>query len=209
MLDNDTTTGGFGAMTTNADAPEVTQTSVRADLLQSLHIVTQRSVERIRKHVRVFAGRKVFASIEEPDGHFELTRIRHHGHDAINFFRRQFTGTIIAVSVARNNAKDRLAAVQSGQRRRQMAQAKRSRLPLCRVDIGLFEANVGVTTTNAFDGSQCVLDLCRSATRARCECSANWSLVACAAPQHTYRLAAVDVGVANTQNVRKFTSQNK
>ena len=118
------------------------QTAVRANLLQALQIVTNGGVERVRVGVRVFAGGKVFASVQHPHWNFELARVLHHCHHAFDLLWRQFAG---ATEKKTTNLK--LIAgecIKCG-----------VCIPFVSVHVSFFAANSGVTTADTFDGSQC------------------------------------------------------
>ena len=116
-------TGGLGVLTADSDAPVVTETTMSTNLFHAFEIFTERVVHVVRDELRVGTILDVFLSVEHPVGDFVLAGVLHDVDQTFDFFRRDFTGTLV------------------------------------QVDIGLLAANVGVTTTDTFDGGQGVHDL--------------------------------------------------
>jgi len=82
----------------NPEPPEVTQTSMRSDLLQSLQVVSQFAVNTVREDLRVFAINDVLLSIEEPSRNFILRRVLNDGHNPF-----KFVGVKVARALAQVN----------------------------------------------------------------------------------------------------------
>jgi len=53
-------------LTSDAEAPEVTQTTMGADLLQALQVITELGVDAVGEDLRVLAINDVALTIEEP-----------------------------------------------------------------------------------------------------------------------------------------------
>lgn len=79
-----TTTSRLGVLTTDTEAPVVTQTTVRDDLLQTLQIITQFRLQIGGGELRVLAVNDVLLSIQEPIGYFILQRVRDDGYNLLD-----------------------------------------------------------------------------------------------------------------------------
>jgi hypothetical protein len=89
LADTDGTTspaGGLGVLTTDTQAPVVTQTTVGTDLLQTLQILTQLALHTVGQHLRVLAVDDIALSVQEPRGDLVLGRVLDNGDDALEFF---------------------------------------------------------------------------------------------------------------------------
>ena len=87
-------TGGLGVLTTHTQAPVVTETTVGADLLQALQIITQLRVHAIGQDLRVFAIHNIALSVEEPRGDLVLGWALDDGDDSLELFGGEFTGAV-------------------------------------------------------------------------------------------------------------------
>jgi hypothetical protein len=88
------TSSGLGVLSTHTEAPVVTQTTMRADLLQSLQIVTEFRVDAVGEDLRVFAVDNVTLPVEEPCGDLVLGGVLDDGDDAFEFFRGEITSAV-------------------------------------------------------------------------------------------------------------------
>lgn len=61
-----TTTSGLGVLTTDTEAPVVSQTTVGPDLLQALEVITELGVDTVGEDLRVLAVDNVALSVKEP-----------------------------------------------------------------------------------------------------------------------------------------------
>jgi hypothetical protein len=61
-------TSGFGVLTTDTETPVVTETTVSADLLQALEIVTELAVDTVGENLAVLAIDDIALPVEEPAG---------------------------------------------------------------------------------------------------------------------------------------------
>jgi hypothetical protein len=77
----------------------VTQTTMRADLLQSFQIITELGVDTVGENLRVLAIDNVALSVKEPAGDLILGWVLDDGNDALEFFGGQFTGTVFTLDV--------------------------------------------------------------------------------------------------------------
>ena len=68
-------TGGLGVLAPHTEAPVVTKTTVGADLLQTLEILTKLVVEDVGHHLGSLAVLDVALPVEEPIGDLVLTGV--------------------------------------------------------------------------------------------------------------------------------------
>jgi hypothetical protein len=61
-------TSGLGVLTTDTEAPVVAKTTVSADLLQALEIVTELAVDTVGENLSVLAIDDIALPVEEPAG---------------------------------------------------------------------------------------------------------------------------------------------
>lgn len=94
-----TTGGGLGVLTSDLQAPEVSNTSVRSDLLQSLQVVSQLGLQTVSKNMEVLTSDLVFLSVQEPSWDLVLTWVLHDGDNSLQLFLGQLTGTLVQVNV--------------------------------------------------------------------------------------------------------------
>lgn len=73
----------------------MTETTVGADLLEALEIVTELGVDVVGENLGVLAVDDVALSVEEPGRDLVLGGVLHDGDDALEFFGGDFTGTNI------------------------------------------------------------------------------------------------------------------
>jgi hypothetical protein len=89
-----TAASGLGVLTTDTETPVVTETAVRADLLQALEILTVLAVKTVGEGVGVLAVNDVALSVEEPGGDLVLGGVLEDGDNTLEFFGGKFTSTI-------------------------------------------------------------------------------------------------------------------
>jgi hypothetical protein len=129
-------------LTSNAETPVVTETTMSPDLLQSFQIFTQLALHAVGQNLRVLAVDNVSLSVEEPRWDLVLCRVLDDGDDSLEFFRGDFTSAV------------KVALVPSLVR----PKANVDPIPLVQVDIGLFADQVGVAATDTLDPGQGVHD---------------------------------------------------
>ena len=88
---------GASVLSTNPDAPPVPQTTVRADLLHPLNIVTQLGIEILGKDLGVLSGLEVLLSVEEPERDLKLAGVLDNGNELFNFVRGELTSALVYV----------------------------------------------------------------------------------------------------------------
>lgn len=96
-----TTTGsGLGVLTSDLQAPEVSDTSVGSDLLQSLQVISQLRLQTVGQDVVVLTVNLVLLSVQEPGWDLVLSWVLHDGDNSLQFFLGQFTGTLVQVDIS-------------------------------------------------------------------------------------------------------------
>jgi hypothetical protein len=80
-------------LTANTKTPIVSQTTVGANLLEPLNIVTKLGVHTVGEDLVVLAVDNVPLSVEEPDGDLVLGRVLYDGDDSLKLFGGEFTST--------------------------------------------------------------------------------------------------------------------
>lgn len=66
----------------------MTQTAMRADLLQALQIITELGIQVGGSQLRVFSIDNVLLSVKEPVGHFVLQWVRDDSYNLVNLSKR-------------------------------------------------------------------------------------------------------------------------
>lgn len=81
-------------LTTDTETPVVTKTTVSADLLQALEIVTELGVDTVGEDLAVLAIDNVALSVQEPGWDLVLSWVLDDGDDALEFFGGKLAGTV-------------------------------------------------------------------------------------------------------------------
>jgi hypothetical protein len=79
-------------LTTDTETPVVTETTVGADLLQALKIITELGVDTVGENLGVFAIDDIALSVEEPSWDLVLGWVLDDGNDTLELFGGEFTG---------------------------------------------------------------------------------------------------------------------
>lgn len=95
-----TTGGGLGVLTSDLKTPEVSDTSVRSDLLQSLQVISQLGFQVVGQNVVVLTVNVVLLSVQEPGWDLVLGWVLHDGDNSLQLFLGQFTGTLVQVDIS-------------------------------------------------------------------------------------------------------------
>jgi hypothetical protein len=95
-----TAAGSLGVLTTDTQTPVVTQTTVGADLLQALEILTQLAVQTVGQNLGVLAVDDVALSVEEPGGDLVLGGVLEDGDDTLEFFGGELTSAVQVIKSA-------------------------------------------------------------------------------------------------------------
>lgn len=88
-----TSAGGLGVLSTDTESPVVSETTVSADLLEALQIVSELGVDTVGQNLGVLAVDDISLSVQEPSGDLVLSRVLDNGDDSLELFGGEFTGT--------------------------------------------------------------------------------------------------------------------
>jgi len=86
-------TGGLGVLTADTDTPVVAETTVGADLLQALKVITESDGDLRTVVLEVLARLPVLLSVEEPQRDVEGLGVFEDAHDLLDFFGCEATST--------------------------------------------------------------------------------------------------------------------
>ena len=89
------TTGGLGVLTADTEAPVVSETTVGADLLEALQILTELGVDAVGQDVGVLAVDDVALSVQEPGGDLVLGGVLDDGDDTLELFGGKLTSAAV------------------------------------------------------------------------------------------------------------------
>ena len=87
-------TGGLGVLTTDTEAPVMTETTMSADLLETLKIVTELGVDVVGQDLVILTVNDIALTVEEPGGDLVLGGVLDDGDDALELFGGQITSTV-------------------------------------------------------------------------------------------------------------------
>lgn len=88
-------------LSTDAESPVVTKTTVSTDLLETLKIVTELGVNVVGEDLVILAVNDITLSVEEPSGNLVLCWVLDDGDNSLELFGGKFTSTIIDISPVR------------------------------------------------------------------------------------------------------------
>lgn len=134
----------------------MTETTVSADLLEALEIVTELGVDAVGEDLVVLAVNNVALSVEEPGWDLVLGWVLDDGDDALELFGGKFTGTMkmhqfpIPIPLYFSSFFFSLYSI---------ALRRWHRIPLVEINISLLADQVGVTASDTLDLGQGVHDL--------------------------------------------------
>lgn len=72
----------------------MTKTTVGANLLQALQVITELGVDAVGQDLRVLAVDNIALSVQEPGGDLVLGRVLDDGNDSLKLFGCEFTGAV-------------------------------------------------------------------------------------------------------------------
>ena len=78
------TASGLSVLTTDTDAPVVTQTTVEAHTLHALNVLTESLIQEISILLGGLAILVVTVPVQHPGRDLELQRVAHHSHDLVH-----------------------------------------------------------------------------------------------------------------------------
>jgi hypothetical protein len=79
-------------LSTDTEAPVVTKTTVSADLLQALEVITELGVDTVGEDLAVLAIDNVALPVEEPGGDLVLGGVLDDGNNALKLFGGKLAG---------------------------------------------------------------------------------------------------------------------
>ena len=131
-------------LTSHTQTPEVSQSSVSTDLLQTLQVITKLRVDVVREDLVVLAVDDVLLSVKEPGGDLVLRGVLDDGDNTLEFFGGDFTSAVF------------LSVCASKEKKKKIFQRD---IPLGQINIGLLADQVAVSATDTLDLGQGVHDL--------------------------------------------------
>jgi len=94
-----TATGCLCVLTAYTQSPEVSQTTMRTNLLHSLQIFTELRVDTVCEDLGIFAIHDISLSVKEPCWNLVLCGVLDDCDDALEFFGCKFTGTFVEINI--------------------------------------------------------------------------------------------------------------
>lgn len=86
-------TGSLSVLSTDTETPVGTETTVVADLLQSLEVLAHLRVKLVGEQVTVLSVDDILLPVDEPVGDLELSGVLHDGDDALELIGVELSGT--------------------------------------------------------------------------------------------------------------------
>jgi hypothetical protein len=86
-------------LSTNAEAPVVPESAMRADLSQSVEIFAHLEVQNVGDKLRVLAVLVVLLPVEEVVRYLKLARVLNDSDHAIDFFVRELSSALVEVDI--------------------------------------------------------------------------------------------------------------
>ena len=87
-------TSCLGVLTTDTETPEVTETTVRTDLLEALQVVTELRVDTVGKNLRGLAVNNVPLPVQEPHRDLELRGVLDDGNETLELIRVKLASAV-------------------------------------------------------------------------------------------------------------------
>lgn len=157
-----TATSGLGVLTTDTETPVVSETTVGADLLQALEILTELGVDTVGKDVGVLAIDDIALSVQEPGGDLVLGRVLDDGDDSLELFRGELTGAVktkLVLVVLEFRCSPLVSHSQMCLQTTDRKGTGHVLVPLVQIDIGLLADQVRVSATDTLDLGQGIHNL--------------------------------------------------
>ena len=82
-------------LTTDTETPVVSETTVSADLLEALEILTELGVDTVGEDVGVLTIDDIALSVDEPRGNLVLGRVLEDGDNSLELFGGELTSAVI------------------------------------------------------------------------------------------------------------------
>ena len=102
MRDSDsatTATGSLGVLTTDTETPVVTETTVRADALEALEVLTELGVEGVGENLASLSVLGVTLSVQEPGGDLEVHGVLQDLNNLVDLLSAQLSSTAADVDL--------------------------------------------------------------------------------------------------------------
>lgn len=94
------TSSRTGVLSTNTYSPPVTKTTVSTDLLHTLNIITELSIEVLCKNLLVLSGLEVLLSVKEPKRDLELTWVLDDSYNLLNLISGKLSSTLVYINLS-------------------------------------------------------------------------------------------------------------
>lgn len=91
------TTSSLGVLTAHTQTPRVTKSTMNANLLHVLQILTQLVIQVVRQQLGELSVLVVLLTIEEPIGDLVVLRVLHDGNDALQLDLVELTSALVQV----------------------------------------------------------------------------------------------------------------
>ena len=88
-------TSRLGVLAPDAEAPVVTETTVRPDLLQPLKVITELRVNTVGQDLQVLAVDNVPLPVQEPKRDLELGGVLDDGDETFELIRVKLAGAVV------------------------------------------------------------------------------------------------------------------
>lgn len=92
-------TSRLGVLTTDTETPVVTQTTVSADLLQALKVLTELGVDTVGKDLRILAIDDIALTVKEPRWDLVGQRVLDDRDQALELFRGELTSPLLQIDI--------------------------------------------------------------------------------------------------------------
>jgi hypothetical protein len=86
-------------LTTDTETPVVSKTTVSADLLEALEILTELGVDTVSKDVGVLAIDDIALSVDEPCRDLVLGGVLEDGDDSLELFGGELTSALVQIDI--------------------------------------------------------------------------------------------------------------
>jgi len=87
-------------LTSDPQAPVMSQTTVSTDLFQSLQIFTELAVQTVGQDLVGFSIHNVTLSVQKPGWDLELSWVLNDRHNSLQFVGVQFTSTLVQIDIS-------------------------------------------------------------------------------------------------------------
>jgi len=95
-----TSTSGLGVLTSDLQSPEMSETSITSDLLESFKIFSELSIQSVGSQLRESTILEILLSIQEPLGDTVADGISNDFLDLVHFFFREITSSSVGVELS-------------------------------------------------------------------------------------------------------------